>query len=337
MKTTKFFIVIFISCVLLGCSCQNDTRIVVIGNYLDLLVEKEQMYLTEEELQDEIRCELLQYSEEVSVVERGIQENDVVRIQYTIYKDDSIYQGYEDIEEYVCVGENCFNKDIEQRLLELKAGDTFKEDVYFGEEYGYTLFAGQYLTYEVTVVEVVCYELPQLTSNFLIENYNLNSEEEFYDYVKTNALKIKEELALTKIKKQLIQQIIDTTVFDDAVAEQCDMKYNEIMNSYRNYAELYGIEVEDVLDMYSLAEDTVRENAEFIVKSTQVCRYIYNKEELKISRKEKKEIEERIYQEYGYDSAKQYIEDNGKEYFEDEVMYEFVSDYVYNNAMGIKR
>lgn len=221
MKTTKFFIVIFISCVLLGCSCQNDTRIVVIGNYLDLLVEKEQMYLIEEELQDEIRCELLQYSEEVSVVERGIQENDVVRIQYTIYKDDSIYQGYED---------------IEQRLLELKAGDTFKEDVYFGEEYGYTLFAGQYLTYEVTVVEVVCYELPQLTSNFLIENYNLNSEEEFYDYVKTNALKIKEELALTKIKKQLIQQIIDTTVFDDAVAEQCDMKYNEIMNSYRNYA-----------------------------------------------------------------------------------------------------
>ena len=288
--------------------------------------------MSDKELEAEVRCELLKYAAEKKVTDRGIEKNDVVTIRYTIYQNDTIFEGYENIEEYVCVGNYFFQKDIEKKMIGRKVGDILYVDVEFPEQYDKILFAGKRLTFQVEIIEDVYYQLPELTETFLTKNYNMKSKEELYKYVEGRVMRIKEAEAIEEAKSRMLQQIIEETVFDENIQQLCDDRYKELMLAYEDYADLYDVDIDDVLVMYDLTDEMIHNNAEYDVKSLQICKYICAKEGLVISNRQREKIEQFIYQECGYENVKQYVEDNGKHYLDDEVMIEFVSEYIYNHA-----
>ncbi|MYC76030.1 trigger factor [Candidatus Poribacteria bacterium] len=141
-------------------------------------------------------------------VERSVQENDCVRIDWECLLngnriDDESRQDV-DIE----LGVGALHEKLEQVLLGMEIGDTNKVDIEFPQEHSVAELAGKSAQYEITLHAITQKQLPPLDDEFAkdlgYENYS-----QLYGLIWNNLVEEETSLHVDKQKAELLEQLIE--------------------------------------------------------------------------------------------------------------------------------
>ena len=228
---------------------------ITLGEYKGVEVEKEQVNVTEAEVENYINQVLKNKAELVLVEDRTLQLNDTAVFDFEGFVDGVAFEGGKAENYSLKIGSGQFIPGFEDGMVGLAAGEERDVVVTFPENYGASDLAGKEATFKVKLHEIKEEVLPELTDEFVseLEVEGVKTVEEY----KTNILnKLTEEKTQASDNK-FVADLLDK-VCEDAIADIPEaMIETEVENQVRRIeeqAKMYGMPLEMLLQ-YSGMKD----------------------------------------------------------------------------------
>lgn len=292
--------------------------------------------VTDEEVLEEIEYNLYDYATYDSVTDRGVEVGDYATITYTTVIDGTENADYSGEEEEVLVGEGYLYPDLEDALVGMKTGESKEVKVEMTEDYAEEDLVGKIATVNVTVDLITVENLPEYNLDFVKENTEFSTMEEYEASVKESLLTSKEDEYKYVAIEELFAYLIENSEFDGYPEElytKCEELYDE-SNEY--YASMYGMELEEFLELFGIDEETKKAEIQANVNYELVIGAIAQAEDIDCTEKEVEEYIDEIYLDYGYESAEAFLEDYTAEEIGYELIYQKVSEFLYENAKFVE-
>ena len=317
-----------------GCGSINPDKYVTLGNYETLTVQVDRYTYTEEDLQQFVEYELINYVEVLDLYEyqtisaNTVAADSLVNIDYVITSDgeaveSSAVQG----EHYAMDAENYINMD---ELIGKSVGETVvidfsateEEALYFGimdpEEHELLML--------VTINAIETRQMPAFDDG-LIARMNLEGGITTMDQFKETF-----RVYLQDSCDSQNQTAKETAVWD-AVYNICEVEeppeelvnrfYEQRKQDFIDYASILedqGMDTAEAEAEAAYLDDIILELAKEEAKVELVYLAIAKKEGIKISDKQLTDAAEEEYQSYGYESAQAMIDDIGEEEYRSQVL-----------------
>lgn len=305
---------------------------VKLGDYKGLSVEKPIYSVSQEDIDSYIESLIYEYAES-NVVERAAKEGDYLTINFTVSSDGEIIYDYSEEPYYIYIGDEEFGAEFDAKLVGKSAGETEKFSITYAEDYVDTEFAGKTIDYDVTVSEVTEETYPEMTDEFITNDLGYESYDKMIEAIKKELTKENNTESEYSVKENIIQNIIDSSVFNkysDELYASCKQSSED---SYSEYAEMFGCSSTDELyEMFGMTEEDVESEIMNQVYRIIVVDAISQKEELALTNTEYKEGAVRLAEEMGYESANDFVSDYGEESAYMLILEEKVLDFLVDNA-----
>lgn len=317
-----------------GCGSINPDKYVTLGNYETLTVQVDRYTYTEEDLQQFVEYELINYVEVLDLYEyqtisaNTVAADSLVNIDYVITSDgeaveSSAVQGEHcamDAENYIKMDELIGKSVGETVVIDFSA--TEEEALYFGimdpEEHELLML--------VTINAIETRQMPAFDDG-LIARMNLEGGITTMDQFKETF-----RVYLQDSCDSQNQTAKETAVWD-AVYNICEVEeppeelvnrfYEQRKQDYIDFASILedqGMDTAEAEAEAAYLDDIVLELAKEEAKVELVYLAIAKKEGIKISDKQLTDAAEEEYQSYGYESAQAMIDDIGEEEYRSRVL-----------------
>ena len=218
---------------------------VKLGAYKGLDIKKEEVNVTDEDVNAEI-SRLQDRFAELVVKEEGCVENgDTAVIDFEGFKDGVAFEGGKGEAYPLVIGSGSFIPGFEEQLVGMKSEETKEINVTFPEEYHAENLAGKDAVFKVKVKEIKKRELPELDDDFASEVSEFDTMDEFRADVRKKLEEAAENKAKVETENAVIDKVIENAEFDlpDAMVE------TQIDNSVRDFAQRLSYQGMN-LDMY---------------------------------------------------------------------------------------
>lgn len=312
------------------------SKYVKLCDYESIEVDKVVFDVSEDEIQDQIDMNMYDYATYDEITDRGIQEGDYVVIDYTGKLEGKESEDYSGTEEEIVIGEEAFYPEAEEALVGLKTGDQTSVELVLTEEYAEEEDIGKKLSLEITVGTVTEENLPECNDAFVKENTEYESLDEYREGIKKDLMASKEEEYQNVAISQALDYLVANSEFDGYPKElytQCEEYFNA---DNENNAAMFGMEVDEYLDLMGMDEAACKESIEENVNYELVIGAIAEQENIDCTEEEINKFVEDNYEEFGYDSTDAFFEDYSKEDVGYELVYEKVADFLYEHAKYVE-
>lgn len=315
-----------------------ESKVTKLADYKGLSYKIEEVTVTDEEVQEEMEMELSWYGDYKAIEDKTVVENgDTVNIAFTGSMDGEEFEDGSAESYDLTIGEGEMIDGFEEGIIGKSVGDTFSLDLVFPEDYYDEEVAGKNVTFEITVNQIEEYVEPELTDEFVKENMEYESIEAFKSALKQSLIESKMEETESDAQTAMIQNIIDNSTFEIS-EDEIEAYRQEMIEEYKSYAEMYGMEYADFLEMFMDTteeefETTSKTDAEDHIKSILVFQEIIDKENLGITEKEYSETLAEMAEEYEYDSPEEFEEEYEKASLISDMLYEKAMQFVLDNAV----
>ena len=263
-----------------------------LGQYKGLTVKKEEIVVTDEEIDAVINKEL---NDRARLIEKEtIAENgDTVMIDFSGRIGETKFEGGTAKNQPLELGSGTFIPGFEEQVVGMAKGETKDITVTFPENYGNTDLAGKEAIFEITVNSIQAKEIPQLDDEFVKDiDDELNTVEEWKEKIRTNIQIQKETNAEYKVENDLVDAIVNNTeieIPDCMIEEELDYRIQEMEQQMAQY----GINFADYLkytgETIENIKSTKREEAVRNIKVRLVLEEICKKENITVSADEIKD------------------------------------------------
>lgn len=315
--------------VLAGCSSASDTtygKYIKLGEYKGLSVNKIKTEVTDDDVEYEIGY-ALEENAEYTEADRGAQDGDQLNIDFTGTIGGEEFDNSSDTDYDLVLGSEDFQPEFEEQLIGAKAGDTVTFTITLSEDYE-DAHAGEDADFTVTVNSVQEINIPELTDEYCQEYTDYDTVDEYRAGIKAELESYYDEENSSTAGSDALSQVIDNSEFSGYPQELYDQCKAEYDASNEAMAEMFGLEVEDIMG----TDDDIKAAVEEMVYTEMVVSEIAEKEKITVSEDEYTEYVNSIYEDYGYDS----VEDYKADYTEDETMssilYDKVTAFLLENA-----
>lgn len=304
-----------------------------LGDYKNVSVTVVKPSVSDEELKERIDTVLGGYTT-WDAVDRAAQEGDRVNIDYKGLKDGTAFEGGTAESYNLVLGSGSFIDGFEDGLIGSKAGEKRDLNLTFPENYQSEELAGQAVVFEVTVNEVAEKNTPELTEEFVAENFpEFDSVEAYTEDLKQQMLDVKKEQSDQQRNADLLSAIVDDSEITCAT-DRVNEIYDQEINYFTSMASIYGMQLSDYASMMGMDEDAfrteVRKISELSVKQEMVLDEVIKKEGLKVEEGDREALAEK-YKDM-YESVDDMIETAGEENVDKSILYEKAIDVIVKNA-----
>lgn len=319
------------SVILVACltGCNNYVKLC---EYTGVEANKVVYDVTDEEVQEEIEYAMYEYVTYDSVTNRGVQEGDYANITYTGTIDGQVSEDHSAEGEDILVGEGWIYSELEDALIGMKTGDKTTVELELTSDYAEDDLVGKMLKLEVTLNEITIESIPEYNLEFVKENFEFDTLEEYEASVKESLYSTKEEDYKYATVEEIFSYIIENSEFNgypDDLYKECEEVYN---SNNEFYASMYGMSVEEFLELYGIDEETKKQEIIASVNYELVIQAIAKKEKIEVTDEEVTEYIESIYSDYDYESVDDFLVDYTVDQVRSELIYMKVSDFLYENA-----
>ncbi|MBF8808150.1 MAG: trigger factor [Enterococcus lacertideformus] len=235
---------------------------VKLGQYKDLVVEKQDREVTEADVEERIKREQ-EAQAELVIKEDAAENGDTVVIDFEGFVDGEAFEGGKGENYSLELGSGSFIPGFEEQLVGKKSGESLDLTVTFPEDYQAEDLAGKEAVFKVTVHEVKSKEVPELDDEFA---------KDVDDEVSTLAeLKEKYLKELTETKEKAAEDAKDEAAISLAVenAEIVDlphvMVHDEVhrsMDEFLNNMQRQGISPEMYYQLTGSTEEDLHKQFE---------------------------------------------------------------------------
>jgi len=294
-------------------------KIVELGQYKGLQVEKSVIEVTDEAVTTEINNSLEQYPEDVGE-EEVVMEGDTVDIDFVGKIDGEEFDGGSAQGQQLQIGSGSFITGFEDGLVGTKKGQTVDLDLTFPEDYSEEL-SGKAVVFTVTV-NAITRPLEEPTDEWVAANTQYENVEKFKEGLRSELEASNDESAQDEVQWDAWQQVLD----DSKVSEYPEVVLTYGKETYKTQAESqavqFGMTLEELLAAQEMTQEDFDQEAEDYAQSVAdqmlVSCAIAEKEGFKYSDEESKEIleeyitntqmtEEEMFEQYGENNIKQNV------------------------------
>lgn len=308
------------------------SQYVKLCNYKGVEATRVKFDVTEDDVQGQIEENLYDYVTYDVVTNRGIETGDYANIDYAATLDGEEAEDYSGEGEDILVGEGYIYPEVEEALVGMKTGEDKTVEVSLTDEYAEEEDVGKKLSVKVTLNEISVENVPEYNEEFVKENTDFETMEEYEEAVKKELQESKEEEYKYAAAEEIMAYLIDNSEFDGYPQELYDECKENYDSSNEYYASMYGMELQDYLDMFGLDEETQKQEIEENVQYEIVVGAIAQAEEIDCTEQEIADFIKEVYADYGYESEDAFSADYSDDEIGYELIYEKVMDLLYENA-----
>ena len=195
-----------------------------LGDYKGIEVEKADLAVTEEELNEELDKVRNQQARTITVEDRAVQDGDTAVIDFEGFVDGVAFEGGKGNDFPLTIGSHSFIDNFEEQLIGKNIGEEVEVNVTFPEQYQAEELAGKAAMFKVTIKEIKCKELPELDDEFAQDISDFETLAEYKADVEAKIKERKEAAAKTAKEDQVIEKIIENAAMEipePMIDEQC--------------------------------------------------------------------------------------------------------------------
>ena len=368
MKRSKA-VVAAVTCLLMmftltGCGTSNPyksvdfSKYIKLGEYKGLEVEKFTVKVTDKDVSERIKENLAEKEKQVDSTEGKVKDGDTVNIDYVGKIDGKEFDGGTAEGASLTIGSGQFIDGFESGLIGVKIGDTKDLKLKFPDDYSNSDVAGKDVVFTVTVNSKKVTQTPKLDEDFVKENSDCETVDEYKAYIKKQLKKEKTQEGEDTQKDYLWSKIVESTEVlkdDDGNEKYPEDRVDEVvdqtMTMYEDYAEQNNLELADFLEQQmGMSEDEfkkeLKSQAQATVKDEMVLYAIAEKEDITVSSDDYDKFVKDTLKQYGYDDEESFEEIAGQSFEEayggeenvtTAVYREKVLDFILDNAKVVDK
>ena len=260
---------------------------VQLGDYKGLEIEKQNVELTEEELQESIDHQLGHLAEMVVKEDGAIENGDTVNIDFDGYVDGEQFEGGQAEGYDLEIGSGSFIPGFEEQLVGVKTGEEKDVNVTFPEEYHAEELAGKEATFKTKVNEIKFKDVPELTDEIANElDAEANTVDEFKENLRKRLTEQKETDAENNQKEEAINKAANNATIDVPEA-MINTELDRMVQEFGQRMQQQGLNLETYFQISGQDESQLREqmkdDAEERVKTNLTLTAIADAEEIEVS------------------------------------------------------
>ena len=227
---------------------------VTLGKYKGVEVEKADLEVSDEEVNEAIDREREQNARTVSVEDRAVKSGDVVTLDFEGFVDGVAFDGGKGENYPLTIGSNTFIPGFEDQLIGAEIDKETEVNVTFPEDYQAEELAGKPALFKCTVKEIKEKELPELDDEFASEVSEFDTLAEYKEDVKKNLAERKAEDAKAEKEEKVVDAIIADAKMD-IPDPMITTQQRQMMDDFARRIQMQGISI----DQYFQFTGTTRE------------------------------------------------------------------------------
>ncbi|WP_284139750.1 MULTISPECIES: trigger factor [unclassified Virgibacillus] len=260
---------------------------VKLGDYKDLEVEKQDVTVTDEDVDHELEHQRERFAELVVKEEGAVEQGDTVVIDFEGFIDGEAFEGGKGENHSLEIGSGQFIPGFEDQLVGKTAGEDTEVQLTFPEDYHAEEFAGKEATFKVKIHEIKMKELPELDDEFAKDvDENVESLEELKSKKKEELEAQKKQNAENATRETLIEKATDNAEVEIPEA-MVDTELDRMMKEFEQRLQMQGM----TMDMYfqfsgqdeAALKEQMKDDAQKRVKTNLVLEAIAATEKLEAS------------------------------------------------------
>lgn len=281
-------------------------------------------------------------TEGAAIMDRAVEEGDVVNINYAGTMDGVAFEGGTDASEDgtdLEIGAGGFIPGFEDGIIGVMPGETVEVNVTFPEDY-YEDMAGKDAVFEITVNGIAPSELTEELLPYLNEETTTIEEyrQSVYDSLMEDKQAEFDYYYDSQVEDALISALVEECSYTDIPEALVEKYYANIVNNITSAASMYGMDLETYgqlaygMSEYADFDNMMKEWAEQSTKQSLAFQAIANKENLNISDEKLDEELETYVADAGYESVDAFLQGASKEEYREYLMFTAVLDFLRENA-----
>ncbi|QLK85962.1 trigger factor [Staphylococcus sp. 17KM0847] len=232
---------------------------VTLGDYKGLEIEKQDVTVTDDMVEDTINQRLEEMADMVVKEDGEVQQGDVVNLDFDGYVDGEQFEGGQAEGYDLEIGSGSFIPGFEDQLVGLKVEEEKDVEVTFPEEYHAAELAGKPATFKVKINEIKVKEVPVLDDELASE---LDADAEDVAAYKTNVRKQLEESKKTDVenaqKEEAVIKAADNATVDIPEA-MIKTEQDRMIQEFAQNMQQQGLDLKTYFEISGQTEEDMRE------------------------------------------------------------------------------
>lgn len=311
-----------------------------LGKYKGVSVDKIDVKVTEEEINEAIEQERQNAARIVSV-ERPVQNGDTVTIDFDGYMDGVAFEGGKGENYPLEIGSHSFIDGFEDQIIGKNLDDEFDVNVTFPENYQAANLAGKPAVFKVKIHEIKEKQLAELDDDFASDVSSYDTFAEYKDSVKKNL----EEKKADDAKKAKEDAAVDAVIADSEIVIpelMLQTTQREMLDEFAQRLQYQGMNIEQYFKYTGATAEMMLEQikpqAEKKIQTQLVLEAIVKAENIEVSDDEFEAEIKKIAESYGMeaDKVKETFAGDREDLFRKDIAMQKAIDFVRDNAKEAK-
>lgn len=308
---------------------------VKLGKYNGITVTRQDITVTDEDVENEIKSQLSRNARSIDVTDRAAQMGDTVVLDFDGSVDGVPFEGGKSENYTLELGSNSFIPGFEDQLCGKNLEEDIDVNVTFPKDYHAEELAGKKALFKCKLHKITTKELPELNDEFA-EDQGFDSVADYKEDVKKTLTERKENAAKRTQEDEALAKIIADSKMDIPDA-MIDFQVNQMLNEYANNLAQSGLSFEQYMQFTGMTLEQLkaqmRPDAEDRIKGSLVLEAIAKAEGFEGTDEDVEKKIEEMAEQYGMkaDDIKKNIPDSEKENMKKDVALEKAINFVTEN------
>jgi trigger factor len=310
---------------------------VTLGEYKGVEVEKQNVEVTEEEVQAEIDKERENNSRVIDVDDRAVANGDMIKLDFEGFVDGVAFEGGKGEDYDLTIGSGSFIPGFEEQLVGAEIGADVEVNVTFPEEYHSKDLAGKAAVFKCKVNEIKVKELPEADDDFAQDVSEFDTLAEYKEDIKKNLTEKKEQEAKSAKEMAVVEKIVENATME-IPDPMVDAQVRQMADDFARRIQSQGITVEQYFQFTGMNAEQLfaqmRPEALKRIQNSLVLEAIAKAEDIQISDERVEEELAKMAEAYKMelDKIKEMISDDTKEQIRKDLAVQAAVDLVRDAA-----
>lgn len=231
---------------------------VTLGEYKGIEVEKQNVEVTDEEVQAEVDKERENNSRVIDVDDRAVENGDIVKLDFEGFVDGVAFEGGKGENHELTIGSGSFIPGFEEQLVGAVIGEEKEVNVTFPEEYHSADLAGKAAVFKCTVNEIKVKELPEADDDFAQDVSEFDTLDEYKEDIRKRLTEQKEKEAKSAKEIAVVAKIVENAQMEipDAMVDE---QVRQMADDFARRIQSQGLTVEQYFQFTGMTAEKLLE------------------------------------------------------------------------------
>ena len=230
---------------------------VTLGEYKGIEVQKADMTVTDQDVEDAVKRELEKDSRLVMVTDRAAQDGDTVKIDFDGSVDGVAFDGGKGENYPLQLGSDSFIPGFEEQIVGHSAGDAFDVEVTFPEDYHAKELAGKAAVFKTVLHEIQTREVPELNDAYA-DDKGFDSAEAFREDVKQKLADAKAKSAAAANENAVIGKVVENAQIE-LPEPMIETQVEQMIDDYARRMQSQGLQLDQYMEYTGMTMDKLKE------------------------------------------------------------------------------